>query len=113
MTTQFSDECWQILADATRREVDRMTNLRNLLNVTDLAEKAMECDGKALRAKRAELRHTFMDLAERYRVLAAKVQASQKDVCLFRQAGLFQRLLIGPDLPAAIESGCISPMAAP
>jgi hypothetical protein len=78
MTTQFSDECWQILADATRREVDRMTNLRNLLNVTDLAEKAMECDGKALRAKRAELRHTFMDLAERYRDLAAKVQASQK-----------------------------------
>jgi hypothetical protein len=84
-----------------------MTNLRNLLNVTELAEKAMECDGKALRAKRAEFRHTFMDLAERYRVLAAKVQASRKTYASSRQAGLFQRLLIGPDLPAAIESGCI------
>jgi hypothetical protein len=78
MTAQFSHECWQILADATRREVDRMTNLRNLLSVTDLAEKTKECEVKALMAKRAELRNTFMDLAERYRVLAAKVQASQE-----------------------------------
>jgi Tfp pilus assembly protein PilE len=45
----------------------------------DLAEKAEECDRKALLAKRAELRNTFMDLAEQYRVLAGKVKASQNE----------------------------------
>ena len=77
MTTQFFDERWQILADATRREVDRMTSLRNLLNLKDLAEKAEQCDRKALLAKRAELRNTFMEIAEQYRVLARNVKASQ------------------------------------
>jgi hypothetical protein len=81
MITQLSDdaEYWQELAEETRREVDRITNLRNLLNLKDLAEKAEECDRKALLAKRAELRNTFMDLAEQYRVLALKAKASQKE----------------------------------
>jgi hypothetical protein len=81
MITQLSDvsEYWQKLAEETRREVDRITNVRNLLNLKDLAEKAEECDRKALLAKRAELRNTFMDLAEQYRVLAGKVKASQNE----------------------------------
>jgi hypothetical protein len=76
---QLSDKYWQKLAEETRREVDRITNLRNLLNLKDFAQKAEECDRKALLAKRAELRNTFMDLAEQYRVLAWKVKASQKE----------------------------------
>ena len=79
MTAQLSDEYWQKLAEETRREVDRITNLRNLLNLQDLADRAMECDRKALLAKCVELRNTFMDLAEQYRVLAWKVKASQKE----------------------------------
>jgi hypothetical protein len=79
MTAQLSDEYWQKLAEETGREVDRITNVRNLLNLKDLAEKAEECDRKALLAKRAELRNTFMDLAEQYRVLALEVKASQKE----------------------------------
>jgi hypothetical protein len=81
MITQLSDdaEYWQELAEDRRREVDRITNLRNLLKLKDLAEKAEECDRKALLAKRAELRNTFMDLAEQYRVLVWKVKASQKE----------------------------------
>src|SRR3954453_4094589 len=78
-TAQLSDEYWQKLAEDTRREVDRITNLRNLLDVKDLAEKAEECDRKALLAKRAELRNTFMDLAEQYRFLTLKVKGSQKE----------------------------------
>jgi hypothetical protein len=78
-TAQLSDEYWQKLAEDTRREVDRITNFRNLLNLKDLAEKAEECDRKALLAKRAELRNTFMDLAEQYRFLTLKVKASQKE----------------------------------
>src|SRR5262249_29956016 len=61
---------WQILAEETRREVDRITNLRNLLNRQDLADKAVECDRKALLAKCVELRNTFIDLGDRYRALA-------------------------------------------
>jgi hypothetical protein len=72
MTAQLSDEYWQKLAEETRREVDRITNLRNLLNLQDLADRAMECDCKALLAKCVELRSTFMDLGDRYRALARK-----------------------------------------
>ena len=50
----------------------------NLLNVQDLADKAEECDRKALLAKCVELRDTFIDLAEQYRALARKVKASQR-----------------------------------
>jgi hypothetical protein len=80
MTAQLSDEYWQKLAEETRREVgrevDRITNLRNLLNLQDLADRAVECDRKALLAKCVELRNTFMDLGDRYRALARK--ASQQ-----------------------------------
>jgi hypothetical protein len=75
MTAQPSDEYWQKLADETRREVGRITNLRNLLNLQDLADRAVECDRKALLAKCIELRNT-LDLGERYRELARK--ASQQ-----------------------------------
>ena len=67
------------LSPPLRNGLDRITNLRDLLNLKDLAQKAEECDRKALLAKRAELRNTFMDLAEQYRVLALKVKASQKE----------------------------------
>jgi hypothetical protein len=72
MTAQLSDEYRQKLAGETRREVDQITNVRNLLNAQDLADKAIECDRKALLAKCGELRNTFMDLGERYRALAQK-----------------------------------------
>ena len=76
MTTQFSNEYWQKLAEETRREIDRITDIRNLLNPRDLADRAVECDRKALTAKWVELRNTFIDLGERYRALARK--ASQQ-----------------------------------
>jgi hypothetical protein len=72
ITAQLSDESWQKLAEETQREIDRLT--RNLLNPQELADRAVECDRKALRAKWAELRNTFIDLAERYRALARKQQ---------------------------------------
>jgi hypothetical protein len=72
ITAQLSDESWQKLAEETQREIDRIT--RNLLNPQELADRAVECDRKALRAKWAELRNTFIDLAERYRALARKQQ---------------------------------------
>jgi hypothetical protein len=74
ITAQLSDESWQKLAEETQREIDRITNIRNLLNPQELAERAVECDRKALRARWAELRNTFIDLAERYRALARKQQ---------------------------------------
>jgi hypothetical protein len=51
----------------------------NLLQVQDLLRRAEECDRKALFAKWAELRNTFMDLAEEYRALARKAKALQQD----------------------------------
>ena len=74
ITAQLSDESWQKLAQETQREIDRTTNIRNLLNPQELADRAVECDRKALRAKWAELRNTFIDLADRYRALARKQQ---------------------------------------
>jgi hypothetical protein len=50
MTAQFSNEYWQKLAEETRREIDRITDIRNLLNPRDLADRAVECDRKALLA---------------------------------------------------------------
>jgi hypothetical protein len=73
-TAQLSDVSWQKLAEETQREIDRITNIRNLLNPQELADRAVECDRKALRAKWAELRNTFIDLGERYRALARKQQ---------------------------------------
>jgi hypothetical protein len=81
VTAQLSNEYWQKLAEETRAEVDRITKVRNLLNFQDLADKAIECDRKALLAKCVELRNTFMDLGERYRGLARK--ASQQKHCSF------------------------------
>jgi hypothetical protein len=80
MMTQASKhaDSWQVLAQETQREVDRITHLRNLLDLKDLAKKAEQCDRKALLAKRAELRNTFMEFAEQYRVLARKVKGSQE-----------------------------------
>jgi len=74
ITAQLSDAPWQKLAEETQREIDRITNIRNLLNPQELADRAVECDRKALRAKWTELRNTFIDLAERYRALARKQQ---------------------------------------
>ncbi len=51
----------------------------NLLQVQDLLRRAEECDRKALFAKWAELRNTFMDLAEEYRALARKAKAMEPD----------------------------------
>jgi hypothetical protein len=76
MTTQLTDQSWQKLAEETRREIDRITNIRNLLNPQELADRAVQCDRKALLAKWVELRNTFIDLGERYRALARK--ASQQ-----------------------------------
>src|SRR5437764_11088217 len=84
MTAQLSDEYWQKLAEETRREIDRITNVRNLLNLQDLADSAVEYDRKALLAKWVELRNTFIDLGERYRALARK--ASQQKHGSFCQA---------------------------
>ena len=79
MMIKLSDEYWQRLADETRREVDRTTNLRNLLNPQDLADKAVECDRKALLAKCVGLRNTFIDLGDRYRALARKASQQKRD----------------------------------
>ena len=76
MTVQLCDDYWQKLAEETQREIDRITNIRNLLNPQELTDRAVECDRKALLAKWVELRNTFIDLGERYRALARK--ASQQ-----------------------------------
>ena len=72
MTVQLCDDYWQKLAEETQREIDRITNIRNLLNPQELTDRAVECDRKALLAKWVELRNTFIDLGERYRALARK-----------------------------------------
>ncbi len=81
MTAQLSDEYWQKLAEETRREIDRITNIRNVLNPQDLADRAVECDRKALLTKWVELRNTFIDVGEQYRALARKA-SQQKHPCL-------------------------------
>jgi len=73
MTAQLSGDAWQKLAEETRCELVRVTNLRNLLNVEDLADIAVACDRKALLTKWVDLRDTFMNLGERYRALAREV----------------------------------------
>jgi hypothetical protein len=51
----------------------------DLLRLQDLLDRAAECDRKALFAKWADLRDTFIDLAEEYRILARKVKASERE----------------------------------